>query len=161
MFQKIKVLMELFKYGREVSNKKFWQQQQAIVLPIVVAAIVAILNLLKAYGIQIGIDENTIYWIAGSLYMLVNTGITFATSKHIGIGSTGSPESPTGALPTAGMGEAQPSLPSLPEAPTGPSVAVQPVDTTVPASRFDADTVHRASEWLKRNLQERDTFNVN
>jgi hypothetical protein len=142
MFAKLKLFFQLFQFGKEVGNKLFWKQAQSTVLPAVVGGIVVVLNLLKSFGIEVGLDETTIYYIAGSLYMLINSCLTFITSKHAGIG---------GMQPGA-VGEAQQAMPSNPTPAGGveASTTVQSEHQATSTSRFDDETIRRAREWAER-----------
>ncbi len=143
MFEKIKLFFQLFQKGRELSKKEFWKQQQSTVLPLVMGFIVVAINLAKSFGVQIDVDQDVIYWLAGSCYMVINSILTIITSKHAGIGS----------VPATDSGEAQSSMPSLPSSPEGAGNPTMPSETEAKSpdfSRFDDDTVRRAREWLER-----------
>lgn len=129
MFEKIKQLWALFKVGNEVADLKFWQQQQAVVLPVVTSLLVALFQLAKAYGISSGLDENSIGFLALALYGVVNTAITIVTSKHLGLPA-----------PKAMVYHPQPSVAEPQDAPQEPV-----------SERFDEDTLARAKEWLSQN----------
>lgn len=90
---KIRLFLELFKYGNEVSSKSFWKKQQAVVQPVLYGIIVVGIKLLQAYGVEIQIEDDVLMLIAGALFFVTNTALTLISSKHIGFGK------PTEALP--------------------------------------------------------------
>lgn len=145
MFQKLKSLFQLFQAGKELKNKATWARGQAYVIPLVVGVLVSCLQLAQAFDIQIPafLTQETLYWIAGSIYMLVNSAITIFSHKDLGI--------PTGQLPTGASGEA---LQTVQESSATGSDQEQPIvppsPVSGPSSRFDEETLRRATEWVER-----------
>lgn len=140
MFERLKLFFQLFKAGSALKDKQFWTRQQAYVVPVVVSVFVLCINLAQTYGIQIPafLDQDTLTWIAGALYMVVNTCLTIFSHEHLG-------------LPSRNGSEAQQTVPS-PSA-TGDDQGqpiVPPSPVSGPSSRFDEETIRRATEWLER-----------
>lgn len=134
MFQKLKLFFELFQKGKQVKDKNFWLQSQSTVLPVLVSLFLLSMELGKAYGFDLQINQETLYTVAGLFYFGVNTVILFITNKRIG-------------LPQKSSREAQQAVPN-PSA-TGDDQE-QPIVPSIPVSRFDEDTLARANEWLQR-----------
>lgn len=137
MFGKLKILFELFQTGKQVASKDFWLKQQVVVVPVIVSLLLLGVQLGKTFGVEIPLDNETCYMLAGLLYFAVNTVILFITNKRLGVGGTkqASPEAPEASADQEG-------LPSTNEAEEAPSE---------PPSRFDDDVLDRATEWVRKN----------
>lgn len=156
MLNRIKLLWSLFSHGKELRDKAFWAKGQAYVIPVVAALLVSGTKLAQSFGVSIPdfIDQETIYWVSGTIYMLVNTCITIASNKELGIGNAS--ESSARDLPQESGGEAQQ---TLPEAPRASQEATEALPNVPEGSRFDEDVHARASEWLKRQQADADNYN--
>lgn len=148
MFTKMKLLWELFQSGKQVVDKSFWLKQQSVVVPVIVSLLLLGVQLGKAFGVEVPLDNETCYMLAGLLYFAVNTVILLITNKRLGLRTDASGEAEQ-ALPSPSeapqASTAQDGLPSVNEA--GNAVAEAP-------SRFEGDTLDRAREWLKANSKD-------
>lgn len=143
-FNRIKLLMELFQNGREISNKENWKRGQAFLQPIIFATLVAGVNLLQACGISIPIDNDVLLSVAGVLFFVINTALTIVTTKHLGVGAK------------AHVQDDLPAMYGVPEGPTAlletvQEVAVEAAREVIPVQAVD--TLSAANEWLKRNAR--------
>lgn len=138
MLNKIKLFWNLFRQGSQLKDKAFWDKGFAYVVPALVSVFVGVLELARAYNINLALDPDTIYSICGAIYFAVCTIFAFVRSKHVG-------------LPSGDSGEAQQAVPE-PSA-TGSDQGqpiVPPSPVSGPSSRFDEDTLKRATEWVER-----------
>lgn len=150
MLDKLKAFYAVFEAGKTVANKQAWRTHQ-VSANAIAAFLFALVSLAKVFGYDFGIDMQTCADIGIGALALINTGITVATSSHLGIKPS---------LPPAPVREAQPSVPSPSEAEAPVDVAdepeaVQPV-SEAPAEQPSADAIdeatrQRAIEWVKRH----------
>jgi len=81
---KIKALWNLFKQGQCVVDPAMWKNRQ-ITVTVLAGVILAIINLVSAFGYAIPIDLETANAIAGGILAVVNTVLTMTTSEKVGI----------------------------------------------------------------------------
>jgi uncharacterized membrane protein len=150
MFGKMKLLWELFQSGKQVANKEFWLKQQSVVVPALVSLLLVGVELGKAFGVNIPLDSQTCYMLAGLLYFGVNTVILFITNHRLGFKPA--------AVRETSVREAQQALPSPSEAssaaqesPVVPHVSKGGDTSTGASSTLSDDVLERAREWLKHN----------
>lgn len=140
MLNRLKLFFQLFQAGKTLKDRTFWGRQQAYVIPVVVSVFVLCINLAQSFGITVPVwlDQNLLTWVAGALYMLVNTCLTIFQHEHLG-------------MPSGTSGEAQQAVPE-PSATRSDQEQpiVPPSPVSGPSSRFDEDTLARANEWLQR-----------
>lgn len=138
MLSKLKLFWNLFRQGGQLKDKAFWDKGFAYVVPALVSIFVGALELAKLYNINLALDPDTIYSICGAIYFTVCTVFAFVRSKHVGLPSrNGSEALQTVPSPSAtGDDQEQPIVPPNP--------------VSGPSSRFDEETIRRATEWLER-----------
>lgn len=81
---KISALWDLFRKGECVADPAKWKARQ-ITATVLGAAIMAAIQALKAFGIDIAIDENSALAIAGGVIAVVNVVLTITTTDKIGL----------------------------------------------------------------------------
>ena len=138
MFGKMKLLWELFQNGKQVVDKEFWLKQQSVVVPVIVSLLLLGVQLAKTFGVDIPLDNETCYMLAGLLYFAVNTVLLFVTNKRLGV--------PTKAQEASQAADDQDMLPPSNE----PEEAAVEAPSE-PEGDLEDDTLQRAREWLKRN----------
>lgn len=138
MFTKMKLLWELFQNGKQVVDKEFWLKQQAVATPVIVSLLLLGVQLAKTFGVDIPLDNETCYMLAGLLYFAVNTVLLFVTNKRLGV--------PAKAQEAPQAADDQDMLPPSNE----PEEAVVEAPSDLDDDSED-DTLRRAREWLKRN----------
>lgn len=84
---KISALWNLFKVGQSVSDPSKWKSRQ-ITVTVLGAVILAVVNLLAAFGISIPVDTETANAIAGGIIAIVNVILTLITTDKIGVTNT-------------------------------------------------------------------------
>lgn len=139
MLEKMSALWSLFRKGEAVADPAKWKSRQ-ITSTMLAGLLIAVVQLAKACGHEIPIDNDTALALAGGIIAAVNTVLTIITSRHAG-------------LPSGAVREAQPSVQSTeqpaenhPEVATEqelPSVSI----TNVQQSSIDDDTRQRTIAW--------------
>lgn len=81
---KISALWNLFKVGQSVSDPSKWKSRQ-ITVTVLGAVILAVVNLLAAFGMSIPVDTETANAIAGGIIAIVNVILTLITTDKIGV----------------------------------------------------------------------------
>lgn len=108
----VKYVLEALRVGKSLVNVAAWKEAQGIT-----SFLVAAVAVVRAFGVDFGIDDSTLAAAGVAIAALVNTYLTFATSKKVG-------------LP-----EKQP--------PNLEPVAVDPIDDPVPdTARAERRTAH-------------------
>lgn len=91
MIEKIKAGLTVMRVGQEVANPAAWKLGQ-VTGNAVGALILALVALLKAFGYELPIDENTALLIGGGIVAVFNVMFTVATTKKVGLPPEGSPD---------------------------------------------------------------------
>jgi hypothetical protein len=150
MLDKLKAFYAVFEAGKTVANKQAWRTHQVSANAVTVF-LFALVSLAKAFGYDFGIDMQTCADIGVGALALINTGITIATSSHLGIQPS---------LPSAPVREAQPAVPSIQQAEPHSNYSVepspvQPIDEAPagqpPADAIDEATRARAIAWVREH----------
>lgn len=81
---KIKSILNLFRKGSAVLEPAKWKNRQ-ITATVLAGAILALINVLSAFGFAIPIDVETANAIAAGLIGLVNVVLTMTTTDKIGL----------------------------------------------------------------------------
>jgi uncharacterized membrane protein len=81
---KISALWQLFKIGQVVAEPEKWKRRQ-ITVTVLGAVILAVVNLLAAFGMSIPVDTETANAIAGGVLAIVNVILTLTTTDKIGV----------------------------------------------------------------------------
>jgi len=84
MLTKIKSLLVLFKRGQVVADPKKWKTRQ-ITSTVLIAFIWAAFDVLKAFGYDIAIDDETVNNIALGLISVTNLMLTVTTTDKVGV----------------------------------------------------------------------------
>lgn len=84
---KISALWQLFKVGSVVTKPEMWKKRQ-IDVTVISVLILAIVNVLAAFGYAIPIDTEVANTIAGGILAIVNVVFTLITSDKVGITPT-------------------------------------------------------------------------
>lgn len=81
---KLLALLSLFREGNEVADPKLWKTRQnnANIFVPVLAALVAVLRL---FGVDVPLDNDSLALLSGGLLVLVNLVITNISSKRVGL----------------------------------------------------------------------------
>lgn len=83
MLDKLKGLWNLMQAGKAVADPALWKTRQ-ITVTMIVAVLMALVQLAKGFGYELPIDENTATAIAGGLLAIVNVVLTLSTSEKVG-----------------------------------------------------------------------------
>lgn len=81
---KVSALWQLFKVGQVVAEPEKWKRRQ-ITVTVLGAVVLAVVNLLAAFGMSIPIDTETANAIAGGVLAIVNVILTLTTTDKIGV----------------------------------------------------------------------------
>lgn len=81
---KLFALLALFRKGAEISDVEKWKSHQ-ISGNVFGGFILALVAVLKVFGYELPVDEDTALLIGGGIVALVNVLLTAATSKRAGI----------------------------------------------------------------------------
>lgn len=84
---KISAIWQLFKVGSSVSNPELWKKRQ-IKATVLAAVILAVVNLLAAFGYSVPIDSTTANGIAVGILAVINVVLTITTTDKIGVTDT-------------------------------------------------------------------------
>lgn len=84
MFEKLKSLYDLFRKGQELANAESWKNHQ-IKANVLGGFILAVIALIKVFGYELPVDENTAMSVAGGIIAIVNVILTVITSKKVGL----------------------------------------------------------------------------
>ena len=84
--QKLLAVLALFRQGNVVANAAAWKNRQTTVTALG-AFLLALLHVLKAFGVEIPVDEETANTIAAGVLCLVNIVLTLVTTDKIGLPS--------------------------------------------------------------------------
>lgn len=133
MFSKMKALWAVFQAGKSVANPKAWKMHQ-VSITMLAGLFIAIVQLAKAFGYEVPVDNETVTAISGGIIAAANVVITIVSSDKIGLPS------------------AQPPVPSVQQptessAPT--NVPHEPI-ANVEHSGIDETTRRRAEQWAKQ-----------
>lgn len=154
MLEKMKALWAVMQAGKSVDDPKAWKMHQ-VSANAIAAFLFAVVQLVKAFGYDFGIDMQTCADIAIGALAIVNVGLTVATTKHIGLPATPVREAEStvpnvqSADATNKASDKPTSLPHVNEAVVGQST----VDT------IDEATRQRAIEWAKLHSVIRPSIN--
>ena len=85
MLAKIKALWNVLQKGKEVADPQIWKRRQ-VTSTLLGGAIIAVVQLAKAFDYDLQIDEDTVTAIAGGIIAFVNWVGTLATTTKVGIG---------------------------------------------------------------------------
>ena len=83
MLDKIKGLWALMQAGKAVADPALWKTRQ-ITVTMLVAVLMAVVQLAKGFGYELPIDENTATALAGGVLAIVNVVLTLSTSDKVG-----------------------------------------------------------------------------
>lgn len=81
---KIAALWNLFKAGEQVEDPAKWKGRQ-ITVTAVGGLLLAAVNVSKAFGYDIPVDEHTATTIGAGVLAVVNVVLTVTTSRHVGV----------------------------------------------------------------------------
>lgn len=81
---KLKSILNLFRKGNAVLDPALWKNRQ-ITATVLAGVILALINVLSAFGFAIPIDVETANAIAAGLIGLVNVILTMTTTDKIGL----------------------------------------------------------------------------
>ena len=84
--QKLLAVLALFRQGNVVANAAAWKNRQ-ITVTALGAFLLALIHVLKAFGVEIPVDEETANTIAAGVLCLVNIVLTLVTTDKIGLPS--------------------------------------------------------------------------
>ena len=82
--QKLLAVLALFRQGNVIANAAAWKNRQ-ITITALGAFLLALFHVLKAFGVEIPVDEETTNTIAAGVLCIVNIVLTFFTSDKIGL----------------------------------------------------------------------------
>ena len=81
---KLSAIWQLFKVGNSVVDAAKWKKRQ-ISATVLAAALLAVINVLAAFGYAMPVDAETANAIAAGIIAVVNTILTITTTDKIGI----------------------------------------------------------------------------
>lgn len=81
---KLSALFNLFRKGSSVSDPAAWKNKQ-ITATVLGAFILALINVLAAFGYALPIDTETANAIAGGIIAIVNVLLTVTTTEKVGL----------------------------------------------------------------------------
>lgn len=81
---KLFAFVNLLRKGAEISDGEKWKKRQ-IDANIFGGFVLALVAVVKAFGMELPVDEDTAYTIGGGIVAIVNVILTAATSKKAGI----------------------------------------------------------------------------
>lgn len=81
---KIAALWALFRQGQSVADPKLWKQRQ-ITATALGAVLLAVVAVLKAFGVDIPLDTETAVAIGGGVIAVVNVVLTLVTTDKVGL----------------------------------------------------------------------------
>ena len=87
---KVSALWALFRQGQVISDPKKWKERQ-ISATVLGAVLIALVNVIQAFGYEVPIDVETANAIAGGIIGAVNVVLTIVTTDKVGIGSSDDP----------------------------------------------------------------------
>lgn len=76
--------LEVFRKGSMVADPKVWKDRAGVTM-LLAGLIMAAVQLAKAYGYELPVDEETATLIAGGIAAVVGVLSTYATSDKVGI----------------------------------------------------------------------------
>lgn len=82
--QKLLAVLALFRQGNVIANAAAWKNRQ-ITVTAFGAFLLALLHVIKAFGVEIPVDEETANTIAAGVLCLVNIVLTLVTTDKIGL----------------------------------------------------------------------------
>jgi hypothetical protein len=142
MWDKVTALWALFRKGQEVADPHKWAGHQVSVT-MVAGFLLALVQLLGAFGYVLPVDENTATAIGGGTIAVVNLVMSIMGSKHLGLPATQQ------AVPSVQQNTAtEPTQSSVQPSPVAP-VEQQPVGSN--SSEEHAALVERAREWAAKH----------
>lgn len=84
LLDKLKLALDLFRKGKEVSNVEQWKLGQ-VTANMIAVFIIAVIQLVQAFGVEVPINNEQVIAISGGLLALVNVVTTVITTKRIGL----------------------------------------------------------------------------
>lgn len=81
---KVSALWSLFRQGQVISDPKKWKERQ-ISATVLGAVLIALVNVLQAFGYEVPIDVETANAIAGGIIGAVNVVLTIVTTDKVGL----------------------------------------------------------------------------
>lgn len=132
MFDKLKVIFDLFRVGGEIENaaaaKNFQNLTNAIG-----ALLLLVVQVASWFHLTLPIDQATAMAIAGGIVAVLNVVLTTISSQKVGLLPAAAGNGAGGGDSSGGQG-----LPDVPAPAPAPAVAVQPVgDTAGPATNME------------------------
>lgn len=82
--EKLLALMNLFRKGQAVDNAAAWKNHQ-VTATMVGVVIMALVQVAKAFGYELPIDDTTATAVAGGLIAAINVVLTYITSSQVGV----------------------------------------------------------------------------
>ena len=82
--KKLFAFLEVFRRGAAVSDPALWKNRSGLAIALA-GLIAALVQLAKAYGHELPLDEDSILALAGGLATLVGLFVTYATSDKVGV----------------------------------------------------------------------------
>lgn len=82
--QRLLAVLALFRQGNVIANAAAWKNRQ-ITVTALGAFLLALFHVLKAFGVEIPIDEETTNTIAAGVLCIVNIVLTYFTTDKIGL----------------------------------------------------------------------------
>lgn len=76
----VKYGLEALRVGKSLVHVAAWKEAQGIT-----SFLVAVVAIVRAFGIDFGIDDSTLATAGVAIAALVNTYLTFSTSKKVGL----------------------------------------------------------------------------
>lgn len=83
---KLSALWGLFRQGQAVTDPKLWKERQ-IKATVLAGVLLAVVNVVKAFGYEIPIDTETANAIAAGIIAAVNVVFTITTTEKVGVSS--------------------------------------------------------------------------
>lgn len=143
--EKLKALWAVFRQGEAVANPKAWKSGQ-ISVTMLAGLFIAIVQLAKAFGYEVPVDNETATAIAGGVLAATNVVLTVVSSDKVG-------------LPAA-----QQALPSVQQttesAASREDVPHEPV-SNVEHSGIDEDTRRRAEQFVRQQQSRQNNIDAN
>lgn len=81
---KLQAIWGLFRQGQCITNPTLWKNRQ-ITATVLAGVILAVVNLISAFGYAIPIDVETSNAIAAGIIAVVNTVLTIITTDKVGV----------------------------------------------------------------------------
>ena len=81
---KLLAFLDLFRKGSMVADPKLWKDRAALTMALA-GVLMAAIQIAKAYGYEIPIDEDAATALAGGIAVLVGVLSTYTTSDKVGV----------------------------------------------------------------------------